>query len=141
MRKIAGWNARQKFIERRLLHPGLNRRPHGLKRGDQVRETTANHIEERTHAAYHDEAVPETSCSHQVPGDFWRRLLPKAAYFENWTCFRAVQRRTRLDPAIAVFRRIWSDTKEDDALTVRFDVLERFVDGSYQSLIVLEMMI
>src|SRR5262250_3202880 len=71
----------------------------------------------------------------------WRWLLPKAAYFENWTCVRAVQRPTRLDPAIAVFRRIRSNTKEDDALTVRCDVLERFVDGSYQSRMALEMMI
>src|SRR5262244_2721449 len=104
MRKIAGWNARPKFIERRLLHPGLNRSPHGRKRGEQVRHTTAHHLEERTHAAYHDEAVPETSCSHHVPGDLWRRLLPKAAYFEHGTCVRAVQRHTRLDPVIAVFR-------------------------------------
>src|SRR5215470_13365480 len=141
MRKIASWNARQKFIERRLLHPGLNRSPHGLKRGEQVRNTPAHHLEERTHAAYHDEAVPETSCSHHVPGDIWRRLLPKAAYFEHGTCVRAVQRHTRLDPAIAVFRRIRSDTKEDDALPVRCDVLERCVDGSDQSRLVLEMMI
>src|SRR5262249_13672701 len=141
LRKIAGSNARPKFIERRRLHSGLNRSPHGRKRGEQVRHTTAHHLEERTHAAYHDEAVPETSCSHHVPGDLWRRLLPKAAYFENWTCVRAVQRHTRLDPAIADFRRIRSNTKEDDALTVRCDVLERFVYGSYQSLVVLEMMI
>src|SRR5262252_74989 len=141
MRKIAGWNARPKCIERRFLHPGLNRSPHGRKRGEQVRNTPAHHLEERTHAAYHDEAVPETSCSHHVPGDLWRRLLPKTAYFEHGTCVRAVQRPTRLDPAIAVFRRIRSDTKEDDALPVRCDVLERFVDGSDQSRLVLEMMI
>ena len=36
-------------------------------------------------------------------GEIWRRLLPKAAYFENWSCVRAVQRRTRLDPVIVVF--------------------------------------
>src|SRR5262245_33922476 len=141
MRKIAGWNTRQKFIERRLLYPGPNRSPHGRKRGEQVRHTPAHHLEERTHAAYHDEAVPETSCSHHLPGDLWRRLLPKTAYFEHGTCVRAVQRRTGLDPAIAVFRRIRSDTKEDDALPVRFDVLERYVDRSYQSRIALEMMI
>src|SRR5215510_7795019 len=148
MRKIAGWNARQKFIERRLLHPGLNRSPYGLKRGDQVRNTPAHHLEERTNAGpmlevrrFCEQPAQETSCSHHVPGDLWRRLLPKTAYFEHWTCVRAVQRHTRLDPAIAVFRRIRSDTKEDDALTVRCDVLERFVDGSYQSRIVLEMMI
>src|SRR5262245_66367466 len=117
MKKIACWNARQKFIERRLLHPGLNRSPHRLKRGDQVRNTMAKHIEERTHAAYHDEAGPETSCSQQVPGNIWRRLLPKAAYFEHWTCVRAVQRHTRLDPAHAGVEGLPIDLKEAHALT------------------------
>src|SRR5215467_10478979 len=112
MRKIAGWNARPQFIERRRLHPGLNRSPQRLKRGEQVRNTTAHHLEERTHAAYHDEAVPETSCSHHVSGDLWRRLLPKGAHFEHRTCVRAVHRPSRLDPSIAVFGSIRSTTKK-----------------------------
>jgi hypothetical protein len=79
----------------------------------------ANHVEERTNASDHYEAVPQAPSTYQALRCVSRRLLPKATHLDQGIFGVA---RTCLDPAADFFRPQQCDTEQDDMFSVAFRV-------------------